>query len=132
MPESRDLSTPKARRACEANLTAPCSACGLQPACTLSFMITEMSESSGNQAISRPVIRMLLIGLTLVAILLAAAFVRGRLLTRQALFMDEAWNLELASGRGSLHLRLEPQVLHDNVPRVSSIGNDAPPLRAIW
>src|SRR5689334_184400 len=69
----------------------------------------------------------------LLVILLTAGAVRFALLTHQSLFFDELWNVELATGRGSMHFALKPGHLYSaaEAPRVTSL-TDAPPIWALW
>src|SRR5207248_1375384 len=88
-----------------------------------------MSEPAVAQ--SRPVTRPILVGLALLGIVAVALWARFHRINEQSLFVDELWNLELASGRGSLHLRLPSETLLQDVPRPTSL-TDAPSWRAIW
>src|SRR5438067_7292528 len=71
----------------------------------------------------------------LLALLLAicgiAALTRSAHINRYAYFFDEAWNDELSTGRGSLHIRLANDVLYDNVPKPTSLSG-APGWWHIW
>jgi hypothetical protein len=79
----------------------------------------------------RPISRRLLVGLALAGILLIGLGARFYLITQQSLFVDELWNLELASGRGSMHLRLPSETLLHDVPSPTSLTG-APSWLAIW
>src|SRR5438552_3225098 len=75
---------------------------------------------------SRPVTRPILIGLALLGIVAVALGTRLMHLDSQSLFLDEFWYLELATGRGSLHLRLPSETLLSGIPRTTSLANAAP------
>jgi len=79
----------------------------------------------------RPCRASILIGLALAGIVAIALSARVYSLGKQALFLDEFWNLELATGRGSLHLRLPSENLLTGVPRTTSL-HGAPPWTAVW
>jgi uncharacterized membrane protein len=66
-------------------------------------------------------------------IIVIAGAVRFHNLVQQSLFFDELWNVELATGRGSMHFELEPGRLYpaDAAPRVTSL-TDAPPAWTLW
>src|SRR4051812_17657859 len=69
----------------------------------------------------------------LAIIIVVAGGVRFHDLVRQSLFFDELWNVELATGRGSMHFELEPGKLYaaSEAPRVTSL-TDAPPAWTLW
>jgi 4-amino-4-deoxy-L-arabinose transferase-like glycosyltransferase len=69
--------------------------------------------------------------LLLVVILATAASARLFHLNFYCYYFDEAWNDELSTGRGSLHIRLPNDVIHENVPKPTSLIGAAP-WYAIW
>jgi hypothetical protein len=69
--------------------------------------------------------------LLLLGILALGAGLRVARIGFDSLSFDDQWHLELATGRGSPHVRLPNDVLIPNAPAVTSLV-DAPPIRAIW
>jgi hypothetical protein len=67
----------------------------------------------------------------LFAIVALGAGLRIARLGHDSLSFDDQWHLELASGRGSPHVRLPNNVLIHNAPAVTSLVG-APPIHAIW
>jgi hypothetical protein len=78
---------------------------------------------------SRFVVQLSLLGV----ILVVAGVVRFHNLVQQSLFFDELWNVELTTGRGSMHFDLQPGKLYEpgKAPRVTSLA-DAPPAWTLW
>src|SRR4051794_30135450 len=72
------------------------------------------------------------ITLILLALILAlAAVVRFAWIGHYSYFFDEAWNDELSTGRGSMHIRLANDAIHENVPKPTSLAG-APPWWKVW
>src|SRR5262245_3754442 len=67
----------------------------------------------------------------LLTILAIAAVARAVNIDKNCYFFDEAWIDELSTGRGSLHGRLELDVIHEQVPKVTSLAA-APSWVRIW
>lgn len=69
--------------------------------------------------------------LLLALILVIAALARSAYINRYSYFFDEAWNDELSTARGSLHIRLANDVLYQEVPKPTSLSG-APAWWRIW
>lgn len=67
----------------------------------------------------------------LLLILVGALATRLYRLNYESLHFDEAWNLELSTGRGSVQERLKTDTVLPQVPRPTSLAG-APPVTAIW
>src|SRR3954453_14433081 len=67
----------------------------------------------------------------LISILAIAAVARFAYITHYCYHFDEAWNDEVSTGRGSLHIRLPRNQLIENVPKPTSLVGALPWWR-IW
>ena len=64
-------------------------------------------------------------------ILAVGAIARSVHLHHYCYEFDEAWIDELSTGRGSMHDRLAADVVHENVPKPTSLAG-APPWYSVW
>jgi uncharacterized membrane protein len=72
-----------------------------------------------------------LTALLLLIILVIAGLARSVHIHRYCYFFDEAWNDEISTGRGSLHVRMANDVLYENVSKPTSLSG-AEPWWRIW